>query len=146
MAEVADREDGIAPPASGDRGGGGKDSDAELRELRRRNKLPEQEHEIPRRATGSAWRQTGFVFTTEFGEPCDPRNAFRALRVAAMKAGLHTLRHSAASVMLTRGVPLKVVSDILGHSSIAITGDIYGHVSPDVARQAMDTLGDAFDR
>jgi integrase len=104
-----------------------------------------------RRLAGSAWRQTGFVFTTEFGEPCDPRNAFRALRVAAMKAGLphaglHTLRHSAASVMLTRGVPLKVVSDILGHSSIAITGDIYGHVSPDVARQAMDTLGDAFDR
>ncbi|WP_448619525.1 tyrosine-type recombinase/integrase [Geodermatophilus sp. URMC 65] len=104
-----------------------------------------------RRLAGSAWRETGFVFTTEFGEPCDPRNAFRALRAAATKAGLphaglHTLRHSAASVMLTRGVPLKVVSDILGHSSIAITGDIYGHVSPDVARQAMDTLGDAFDR
>jgi integrase len=104
-----------------------------------------------RRLAGSAWRQTGFVFTTEFGEPCDPRNAFRALRAAATKAGLphaglHTLRHSAASVMLTRGVPLKVVSDILGHSSIAITGDIYGHVSPDVARQAMDTLGDAFGR
>ncbi|SNR86585.1 Phage integrase family protein [Blastococcus mobilis] len=64
--------------------------------------------------SGSAWRQTGFVFTTEFGDPCDPRNAFRALRVAAAKAGLphaglHTLRHSAASVMLTRGVPLKVV-------------------------------------
>ena len=37
-------------------------------------------------------------------------------------------------------------SDILGHSSIAITGDIYGHVSPEVTRQAMDTLGDAFDR
>jgi integrase len=104
-----------------------------------------------RRLAGSAWRQPGFVFTTEFGEPCDPRNAFRALRAAATKAGLpharlHTLRHSAASVMLTRGVPRKVVSDILGHSSIAITGDIYGHVSPDVARQAMDTLGDAFDR
>ena len=48
--------------------------------------------------------------------------------------------------MLTRGVPLRVVSDILGHSSIAITGDIYGHVSPDVARQAMNILGDAFDR
>ena len=58
-------------------------------------------------------------------------------------AGLHTLRHSAASVMITGGVPLKVVSEILGHSSIAITGDIYGHVSPDVARQAMDLLGDA---
>ena len=107
--------------------------------------------EEERRHAGSAWRQTGLVFTTEFGEPCDPRNAFRALRVAAAKAGLphaglQTLRHSAASVMLTRGVPLKVVSDILGHSSIAITGDIYGHVSPDVARQAMSTLGEAFDR
>ena len=104
-----------------------------------------------RQHAGPAWRRTGFVFTTEFGEPCDPRNAFRALRAAATRAGLphaglHTLRHSAASVMLTRGVPLKVVSDILGHSSIAITGDIYGHVSPDVARQAMSTLGEAFDR
>jgi site-specific recombinase XerD len=45
--------------------------------------------------------------------------------------------------MVTRGVPLKVVSEIVGYSSIAVTGDIYGHVSPDVARQAMDMLGDA---
>ncbi len=67
------------------------------------------------------------MFTTEFGEPCDPRNAFRALPAAATEAGLPhagcTLRHSAA-----------------------ITGDIYGHVSPDVARQVMSTLGEAFDR
>jgi site-specific recombinase XerD len=107
--------------------------------------------ETERRRAGTTWHETGFVFTTESGEPCDPRNAFRALRVAATKAGLphaglHTLRHSAASVMITGGVPLKVVSEILGHSSIAITGDIYGHVSPDVARQAVDLLGDALDR
>jgi integrase len=102
-----------------------------------------------RRRAGSVWRETGFVFTTVTGEPCDPRNALRALKVAAEKAGLphaglHTLRHSAASVMLTSGVPLKVVSEILGHSSIAITGDVYGHVAPDVARGAMDILGAAF--
>ena len=97
---------------------------------------------------GSQWHQTGYVFTTEFGEPCDPRNALRALKVAADRAGLpsvglHTLRHSAASMMLSGGVPLKVVSDILGHASVAITGDIYGHVAPDVSREAVAKLSAA---
>ena len=73
---------------------------------------------------GSVWTQTGFVFTTETGQPCDPRNALRALKVASARAGLpsttlHTIRHSAASLMLVSGVPLKVVSDVLGHASVA---------------------------
>ena len=94
---------------------------------------------------GSQWHQTPYVFTTEDGPPCDPRNALRALKAAAAKAGmtgvgLHTLRHSAATAMLTNGVPLKVVSEILGHASIVITADIYGHVSPDVSREALATL------
>ena len=97
---------------------------------------------------GSVWQETGFGFTTELGQPCDPRNALRAFKVAAERvgvprAGLHTLRHSAASVMLSKGVPLKVVSEILGHSSTAITGDVYGHVAPDVAADAMKTLSGA---
>ena len=97
---------------------------------------------------GSQWTQTGYVFTTETGQPCDPRNALRALQVAARRAelpgvGLHTLRHSAASVMLSGGVPLKVVSEILGHASVAITGDVYGHVSPDVSADALTSLSEA---
>jgi integrase len=86
------------------------------------------------------------VFVTEFREPCEPRNALRAFKAAAKRAGLpssvglHTLRHSAASVMMASGVPLKIVSDILGHASVAITGDIYGHVSPDVSREAAAKL------
>ncbi|MGI8717951.1 MAG: hypothetical protein ACR2JN_09005 [Lapillicoccus sp.] len=40
---------------------------------------------------------------------------------------------------------MKVVSEILGHFSVSITGDIYGHVSPDVSAQAMDALGAALD-
>ena len=97
---------------------------------------------------GTAWIQTNFIFTTDTGEACDPRNALRALKSAAVKAGLpgiglHTLRHSAATVMIENGVPLKVVSEILGHFSVSITGDIYGHVSPDVSAQAIDGLGTA---
>ena len=67
---------------------------------------------------GSMWQPTLYVFTTELGEPCDPRNALRALKDAAKRAklpstvGLHTLRHSAAFVMLSADVPLKVVSEI----------------------------------
>ncbi|MGY1731755.1 tyrosine-type recombinase/integrase [Geodermatophilus sp. SYSU D01045] len=85
----------------------------------------------------------------ENGEPCDPRDALRALEVAATRAGiphagLHALRHSAASVMPSHGVPLEVVSEILGHASIAITGDVHGHVAPDVSREAMDVLSAAF--
>ena len=98
---------------------------------------------------GSVWQPTPYVLTTELGEPCDPRNALRALKAAAKRAklpstvGLHTLRHSAASVMLSAGVPLKVVSEVFGHASVAITGDIYGHVSPEVSREALTRLSNA---
>jgi len=98
---------------------------------------------------GSMWQPTPYVFTTEFGQPSDPRNALRALKAAAKRAklpstvGLHTLRHSAAFVMLSAGVPLKVVSEIFGHASVAITGDVYGHVSPEVSRDALTRLSDA---
>jgi len=98
---------------------------------------------------GSAWVDSGHVFTTELGTPVDPRNALRALTTAATAAGLpgiglHTLRHTAATTMLEAGVPLRTVSEILGHSSVAVTGDIYGHVSSEGARSAVDRLAAAF--
>jgi site-specific recombinase XerD len=48
--------------------------------------------------------------------------------------------------MLTHGVPLKLVSEILGHSSIAITGDVHGHVAPDVSCDTVATLGAVLSR
>jgi integrase len=85
------------------------------------------------------------VFTTEFGGPVEPRNALRTIELAAAKAGvegvgIHTLRHSAAVAWLEAGVHIKAVADLLGHSSISITGDIYGHTSDNTARAAVDGL------
>ena len=48
-------------------------------------------------------------------------------------AGVHTLRHSAAVAWLESGVHIKAVADLLDHSSISITGDIYGHTSDETA-------------
>lgn len=92
---------------------------------------------------GNQWTDTGLVFTTELGTAVDPRNILRTVELAAKKAGLdktgvHTLRHSAATGWLESGVHIKAVSDLLGHSSVSVTGDIYGHTSDDTARKAID--------
>lgn len=50
---------------------------------------------------------------------------------------LHTFRHSAATVLLSSGVPMPMVKDVLGHSSISVTVDMYGHLAPSVIADAM---------
>ncbi len=87
----------------------------------------------------------GLVFTNEFGGPVEPRNLLRVIENAAKAAGVqgvgvHTLPHSATVAWLEAGVHIKAVADLLGHSSIAITGDVYGHTSDDTARAAVDGL------
>ena len=57
--------------------------------------------------------------------------------------GLHTRRHSFATHMLAAGVPLRTVSKLLGHSFVAVTGDVYGHVSNQGARFAVQRLSAA---
>lgn len=53
---------------------------------------------------------------------------------------MHTLRHSAAVAWQESGVHIKAVAELLGHSSIAVTGDIYGHTSDATTRPAIDGL------
>ena len=96
-------------------------------------------------AARDQWQENGLVFATESGTPVDPRNILRTVQIAAEKAGMsdigvHTLRHSAAVTWLESKVHIKAVADLLGHSSIAITGDIYGHTSDDTARTAVEGL------
>lgn len=70
----------------------------------------------------------------EDGSPVHPQTVSwhfgRAVRESGLpRLTLHGCRHSHATLLLERGVPLTTVSERLGHSSVSITGDIYAHVS-----------------
>ncbi len=98
-----------------------------------------------RLTAGSRWRDTGLVFTSVVGTPLEPRNLFRSFKASLRKAGLpavrfHDLRHSAASLMLAQGVPLRVVMEVLGHSSISLTANTYSHVMPSLVQDATEKV------
>jgi len=96
-----------------------------------------------RMAWGSAWTDSGLVFTREDGLGLHPERVTRMFQAAAGRAQLpviplHGLRHSYATAGLEAGVPMKVVQQRLGHSSIAITADLYSHVREQVDQDAAD--------
>jgi integrase len=89
------------------------------------------------------------VFSTQFGTPIEPRNAARSFTRVAGRAGLdgaslHTLRHSAASALIASGVHVRIVREVLGHSTYAVTADTYAHIAVAQQREAADRLGEAF--
>jgi integrase len=94
---------------------------------------------------GEVWQESGLIFTTEIGSPIDPRNLHRDFVKVSEAAGLgrwhlHELRHSATSLMLSEGIPLKVVADVMGHSSVRMTADVYGHVLTPQRQEAADAM------
>jgi len=99
-----------------------------------------------RAAAGTAWQdRDGLAFTDAVGRPLRGRDITPALRVALERAGLppvrcHDLRHTAATLQLAAGVPLTTISRTLGHSSLAITADVYAAVTPDLRRDAADAM------
>jgi integrase len=98
-----------------------------------------------RLAAGSHWRDMGLVFSSSVGTPLEPRNLFRNFKALLKKARLpdvrfHDLRHSAASLMLAQGVPLRVVMEVLGHSSISLTANTYSHVMPSLVQDATEKV------
>lgn len=92
----------------------------------------------------------GLVFTTESQYPIHGADLSRFLKADLVKAGLpvvtvHDLRHSAASFLLSTGTPIQVIASLLGHSSPAITGKLYAHVSDDLKRAAVSRMQEAMD-
>ncbi len=106
----------------------------------------ERRQSLERAQSAERWSDTGFIFTTTRGTPIDPRNFYREFRLICDAASLghwhpHELRHSAASLMLAEGVKLHVVSQVLGHSSIRMTSDVYGHLLEPDREEAASAMG-----
>ena len=97
---------------------------------------------------GSRWHDEGWVFTGPRGRPRDAGAVTAKVTEIAKDAGLghwtpHGLRHSAASILIAVGVPLKTISEMLGHSSIRMTADIYGHLMEPAKADAADAMQQA---
>jgi integrase len=103
---------------------------------------------MDRLVSGSRWVDSGHVFTTMHGTPYHAATVTRAFQAALDRAGLprcrfHDLRHAAATFLLAQGMTLEDVKNLLGHSSITLTSNTYGHVLEQRQRQvarAMDAV------
>ncbi|MGA4801636.1 site-specific integrase [Streptomyces lavendulocolor] len=102
-----------------------------------------KQQEADRDEWGSAWVNTGLVFTQEDGSWLHPGKVTDLFERLVTASGLppirlHDLRHGAATLMLAAGIDVKIVSDTLGHSDTRITRDIYQSVLPHVGRSAAE--------
>lgn len=104
-----------------------------------------ERQELERKAAGSAWHDTGLVFTREDGTAIHPdvySNMFtRLVREAGVTPiRLHDLRHTHATLALEAGVHPKIVSERLGHATVGITLDLYSHVTPSMDGEAAEKV------
>lgn len=95
---------------------------------------------------GPAWNDVGLVFANKIGSIVDTDNLRhrdfpRLLKKADLRrVRFHDLRHSTATLLLSLGIHPKIVQEILGHSNISVTMDVYSHALPTLQRDAMESL------
>jgi integrase len=98
---------------------------------------------------GSLYQPGGLVFATTTGTIINPSNLRnRSLKPLLAHARLrpirfHDLRHTCATLLLSRNVNPKIVSELLGHANVAVTLDTYSHLLPDMQATAVDAMEDA---
>jgi integrase len=105
---------------------------------------------VERAEWGEAYEDDDLVFARVNGAPLRPEWVLDRFHDLTEQAGLprvrlHDLRHLAATLMLTSGVPLPLVSKILRHAQTGITADLYGHLTKEAALAAADSLGAVLD-
>lgn len=102
-----------------------------------------------RRRQGEAWENRDLVFPDLRGGYYSPNYLLRVFKKVLQSVGLahmriHDLRHSAVTILLARGVNIKVISELLGHSDISITLRVYGHLLPTMQGDVVEVWEDAF--
>jgi integrase len=95
---------------------------------------------------GELWVDSGRVFVRENGEQLEPDSVSNTFRKISREADLppvrlHAMRSGAATMALAAGVPMKTVSEMLGHASEAITSKIYTAVGDELKREAITSIG-----
>ena len=95
---------------------------------------------------GGVWEDNDLVFSNTIGGPLEPHNVVRRSfhplleRASLPRIRFHDLRHTAATILLGQGVHPKIVREMLGHASIALTLDTYSHVTPTMYEAAADAM------
>ena len=100
---------------------------------------------IEARVLGSKWPDTGLVFVSTTGTMMEPARLKDTLDRCIRKAGLppmrfHDLRHSCATLLIAQGVPIKLISEILGHTNVRMTLDVYSHVLDEAREEAANRM------
>ena len=100
------------------------------------------------RDAAEAWADGRLVFATAGGTPIDHRNDAREFKKLCERASIppyrvHDLRHTAATLLIAQGQHARVVMEVLGHSQIAVTMNVYGHVMDPQMRDAADAVDEA---
>ena len=117
--------------------------DADTLEILRKHKAAQAAERL---ALGEHWTDHGLIFPAESGRPIVDMTLVNRFKAALKRAKLpnlrlYDLRHTAATLMLMAGIPAKVASERLGHSTAAFTLDVYSHVLPNMQKDAATAIG-----
>lgn len=105
-----------------------------------------QEFDEKKRTLKGNFAKYNLVVSSKNGAPVSPRNISRTMDIIIKKAGVpritfHSLRHTHATLLMQKGVNMKVVSERLGHSDIRTTMNRYTHVAPTLQEEAAEIIG-----
>jgi integrase len=113
-------------------------------------KLRAEQQASDRAVADDAWQGAGLVFTTAYGTPYEPRNFARYFALRCTKAGIryikvHDTRRTCASLLVALDVHPRVAMQVLRHSQIAVTMQVYSEVPSEATKDALRRLGDSLD-